>query len=116
MAYRVEAALKLFQDGAKCFGPGIAELMERIDRAHSLRAAAGEMNMAYSKAWTVVGACERALGFALIERETGGRLGGGSRLTEKGRTLLCHYRELQRRLDAAAAQIAGELFEESLLP
>ena len=38
----------------KCFGPGIAELLERVDEFKSLRQATISMEMAYSKAWRVI--------------------------------------------------------------
>ena len=44
---------RLFTD-AKCFGPGVARLLHAVQRLHSLRAAALSMDMAYSKAWTVI--------------------------------------------------------------
>ena len=39
--------------GEKCFGPGMAQLLRKVQELHSLRAAAMSMNMAYSKAWTL---------------------------------------------------------------
>ena len=42
----------------KCFGPGIAQLLERVQVTHSLRQAAANMNMAYSKAWRIVKTAE----------------------------------------------------------
>ena len=39
--------------GEKCFGPGMAQLLRKVQELHSLRAAAMSMNMAYSKAWTI---------------------------------------------------------------
>ena len=35
----------------RIFGPGIAELLERVEQTHSLRKATADMGMAYSKAW-----------------------------------------------------------------
>ncbi|HWQ58978.1 MAG TPA: ModE family transcriptional regulator, partial [Clostridia bacterium] len=49
--------VRLFR-GEKCFGPGIAELLGRVDEAKSLRAAAQQMGMAYSKAWRIIKECE----------------------------------------------------------
>ena len=46
-------SVRLFTD-QKCFGPGIAELLHRVDEHHSLRAAAQSMELAYSKAWTIM--------------------------------------------------------------
>ena len=40
--------------GEKCFGPGVAQLLRHVQEFHSLRSAAKAMNMAYSKAWTIV--------------------------------------------------------------
>jgi molybdate transport repressor ModE-like protein len=103
--------VRLFTPGGeKCFGPGIADVLERIERHGSLRKAAGEMNMAYSRAWQLVRACEAALGFELIERAVGGHAGGGSRLTPRGAKLLADYRGLEARLKAAAADLASSIF------
>ena len=51
---------RLFTD-TKCFGPGVAQLLHTVDRLHSLRAAAAEMEMAYSKAWNIIRNSEAAL-------------------------------------------------------
>ena len=111
--YSVRLGVRLFAPGgAKCFGPGIAELLERIERSGSLRKAAGEMGMAYSRAWNVVNECEKALGFELIARAAGGHAGGGSHLTERGGKTLNAYRKLEAELNARATSAADELFSE----
>ena len=51
--------VRIFTD-RKCFGPGVAELLRRVRELHSLRAAAMSMNMAYSKAWTVLRTAQEA--------------------------------------------------------
>ena len=95
--------IRLFTD-EKCFGPGVATLLHNIEELHSLRAAAMKMNMAYSKAWTIVRNAEAQLGFKLLHSTTGGRHGGGATLTEEARELLTAYdgfcRELQETADA----------------
>lgn len=108
--YSVTMSLRLHKDGEKIFSPQLAELLTRIDRCASIRTAALEMNIAYSNAWTMLRASEAALGFPLIERKVGGPGGGGSELTEQGRTLLEKYLELQRRTEGYAAQALSELF------
>ena len=74
-------SVRLFTAG-KCFGPGLATLLSLVRERHSLRAAAAEMGMAYSKAWRILRDCEKALGFELLDSTTGGRHGGGAVLTE----------------------------------
>ena len=108
-ALELQMSLRLFFGGEKCFGPGPAALLEATDRLGSLRAAASEADMAYSKAWTSLRSCEQALGFPLLEREAGGRRGGGSRLTPTGRAIQTAYRELQRRLEEEGGRLLREL-------
>jgi molybdate transport repressor ModE-like protein len=95
----------------KCFGPGIAELLERVDRLHSLRKATIEMDMAYSKAWRIVKTAEENLGFKLLKSVTGGRGGGGAELTEDARRFLTSYRRLEKLVreytDEAFVEIMG---------
>ena len=55
MADKLRAVISVRVFGErKCFGPGVAELLRRVDEHRSLRAAAQSMNMAYSKAWTIL--------------------------------------------------------------
>ena len=68
--------VRLYAEDNKIFGPGIAQLLHRVREFHSLRAAALSMNMAYSKAWTVLRAAEEHLGFKLLHTSTGGKGGG----------------------------------------
>ena len=46
-------AVRLFSD-EQWFGPGVAQLLHRVQELHSLRAAAMSIGMAYSKAWTIL--------------------------------------------------------------
>lgn len=112
---RYHISCRLFAD-EKCFGPGVAQLLHCVERLHSLRAAAAEMEMAYSKAWTIIKNSENALGFKLLDSTTGGRHGGGAALTEKGAALLRAYdlfcEELRRYGDALFAEKFGA-FEDS---
>lgn len=108
-------SLRLFFCGEKCFGPGPAALLEATERLGSLRAAAAEADMAYSKAWTSLRACEQALGLPLLERAAGGRRGGGSRLTREGRELLTAYRTLEQRMAEEGDRLLRELFPQLTL-
>lgn len=102
---------RLFTD-AKCFGPGVAQLLHAVQELHSLRAAALSMDMAYSKAWTVIKNSEKALGFSLLDSTTGGKGGGGAALTPEGARLLRAYDTFCSRLHDAA----DELFQEEFAP
>ena len=99
-----EITMRLYMQ-SKCFGPGIAALLERVRELGSLRAAAASIGMSYSKAWGVVRRCERALGWPLLVRQTGGRNGGGAVLTADAGELLQMYRGCCRELDDLAERL-----------
>ena len=106
---RYNLSCRLFTD-AKCFGPGVAQLLHRVERLHSLRAAAAEMEMAYSKAWTVIKNAENALGFKLLASTTGGRHGGGAALTPEGKALLTAYDQFCQELHDCGDRLFAEKF------
>ena len=85
-------SVRLFTD-EKCFGPGIASLLHRVEKYHSLRSAAASMGMAYSKAWTILKSCEEHLGFKLLHSTVGGKNGGGATLTDDAEKILRAYDE-----------------------
>lgn len=92
----------------KCFGPGVAELLELVEETSSLRQATMRMGMAYSKAWRILKVAEENLGFPLLDTVTGGKGGGGAALTEQGQRFLRSYRALER----AVRDYADEAFLE----
>lgn len=78
-------------NGMKFFGEGPCRLLRCVETTGSLRAAAMEMGMAYSKASRLIKQAESTLGFPLTTRSVGGKDGGGSILTPEGKQLLVQY-------------------------
>ena len=105
------ATFKLFFDD-KAFGPGIAMLLRMVEEKGSLLKAAQSMGMAYSKAWKILRETERVWGFRLTDRETGGKDGGGSRLTRRGEQLLAAYEAFS----AQARLQVNEVFRQHFTP
>ena len=103
--------LRLYTD-RKCFGPGVGMLLRRVESLHSLRAAAMDMNMAYSKAWTILREAERGLGVKLLHSTTGGRGGGGAVLTAEGAELLAAYDACDRELKEEARRLFCRYFSD----
>jgi len=94
----------------KCFGPGIAALLHGVEKTHSLRQAAIEMDMAYSKAWKVIKTAEESLGFSLLARSTGGKGGGGAILTDAAKDLLTRYEQFSNAVNSFADEAFLEYF------
>lgn len=113
--FRPVVSVRIFGD-EKCFGPGVAQLLRRVEEKHSLRAAAISMGMAYSKAWTIIKTAEKELGFALLVSTTGGKNGGGASLSQQALSLLAAYEQYctdirsyaQREFDARFTQILNQ--------
>ena len=106
-------SVRLFTD-EKCFGPGVAALLTLVKTCHSLRAAAMEMGMAYSKAWTILKNAEEQLGFKLLLSTTGGKHGGGATLTPEGQALLSAYDQFCAELREYGDKLFAEKFGEFL--
>ena len=102
-------SIRLFRED-KCFGTGIAQLLRGVQKHHSLRAAAMEMGMAYSKAWTIVRRCEENLDMKLLDYTTGGKHGGGAAVTAEGKAFLAAYRRYCARLQEEAQHLYEEEF------
>jgi molybdate transport system regulatory protein len=92
-------------------GQGRAELLERIDELGSMAKAAKAMGMGYKRAWDMVEAMNNLAEAPLVVRTTGGRGGGGTRLTEHGRAMVAEFRAAEaayaRFLDLLSAE-AGD--------
>lgn len=106
---------KIWLEGkTKAFGEGPYKLLRKVEQLGSLNKAAQDMNMSYSKAWSIIKRAERELGITLIESDTGGAGGGGSYLTLKAKTLLNQYQEFYREagetLEKLYIKYFGELF------
>ncbi len=81
------------------FGDGLAELIEKIDKYHSILAAAEHMGMSYRYALHRITLAEERLGQLLVIRVRGGAKGGGSsEVTDFGRDLAKRYRSAQSEL------------------
>ncbi|MGD0645364.1 MAG: LysR family transcriptional regulator [Candidatus Bathyarchaeia archaeon] len=95
-------AIKLWMINEKkeaVFGDGLAELIEEIDKYHSILAAAEHMGMSYRYALHRITLAEERLGQLLVIRVRGGASGGGSsKVTDFGRDLVKRYRSAQSQL------------------
>ena len=82
-------------------GPGKITLLENIREHGSISAAGRAMDMSYKRAWDLVDEINRICRQAAVERQTGGKNGGGAVLTPFGLSLVARYRKIER--DAASA-------------
>ena len=96
--------------GERFFGEGPCRLLHLIEETGSLRSAAAQMGLSYSKALRLVQHAEKELGFALTEKTIGGRGGGGSRLTPQAETFLHKYEVYRDACSQANREIYHTIF------
>ncbi|MDR1194456.1 MAG: NTP transferase domain-containing protein [Peptococcaceae bacterium] len=92
------------------FGPGTCQLLELIESKGSVRLACQQMNMSYSKSWKLLATVENTLGFTVVDRRQGGRAGGETRLTDRGRDLLQRYQKFESAGQSAIKKLFSEYF------
>jgi len=78
-------------------GPGKIDLLEAIAETGSISAAARAIGLSYRRAWDMVDIMNRCFKTPLVEREKGGRGGGGTKLTSLGNSTIKTYRQMEAR-------------------
>jgi molybdate transport system regulatory protein len=76
-------------------GYGRVVLLERIMEQGSITKAAKSMQMAYRHAWDLVDSMNRQAKRPFVELATGGKGGGGARVTEEGKLAIKQFRRFQ---------------------
>lgn len=97
------------------FGLGRLRILDAIERHGSIHAAASELRMSYRAVWCRIKATESRLGKALVTSRTGGTGGGGSELTPYAKSVLEHFRELQKEINQAADDLFQSHFARELI-
>ncbi len=101
-------SLRIDLDPTGRIGPGKIDLLEKIAAFGSISAAGRAMGMSYRRAWDLVEEINTMFGQPVIERRTGGRHGGGARLTPVGLALVARFRAIERAAaEAASAHLSA---------
>lgn len=113
---RLHGALRLAVGGRSLGGADRIGLLRAVGDTGSITHAARAVGLSYKAAWDAVDAMNNAAGAPLVERQPGGRGGGGTRLTEHGRRLVARHAELEALhqsfiglLDASGADLGRDL-------
>lgn len=112
MSFKLRSKIWI-EDNGRVFGDGPCDLLQRVERLGSLRKAAAEIKMSYAQAWELISMLERNLGFALLERKVGGVSGGGSSLTERGKSLLQRYAAFRTEVNENLERLYAKYFQDN---
>lgn len=109
-----DAALKLnarvwFEQGDNSLaGHTEVALLQAIADSGSISAAAKQLGRSYKWAWDTLETMNRLSDSPLVTRETGGKHGGGTRLTPRGEQLVAAYQAIARAHAAFVAALSEE--------
>ena len=101
--------LSLNTPGGLLAGENRIRLLEAVDVQGSITRAAQALPMSYKAAWDAIDAMNNLSEQALVQRSTGGRQGGGTRLTDAGRRLIATFRALEHQQQGALARLQPQL-------
>ncbi|MDD3553526.1 MAG: LysR family transcriptional regulator [Deltaproteobacteria bacterium] len=90
-------------------GYGRVILLERIKLYGSISEAARSMGMSYRHAWDLVDSINKQARMPLVETATGGKGGGGARLTDAGELAVQAFWRLYARFQQFLQEEAGRL-------
>jgi molybdate transport system regulatory protein len=109
MTLTLDGHLQLTGRGGAQLGDQRVRLLEAIDRHGSISQAARHVPLSYKAAWEAVEAINNLADRPLVERCTGGRDGGGTRLTDQGRRIVALYRALEAENRRTLARLADHV-------
>lgn len=106
--------IRVLLGSAFAIGPGKADLLQAIEQTGSISAAARSMDMSYRRAWLLIDTMNQCFRQPVVATATGGKGGGGARITPFGRNVLRRYRTIEAQAAAAIARDI-KLFTRDLL-
>ncbi|MBS4534571.1 molybdenum-binding protein [Clostridium sp. D2Q-14] len=94
----------------KAFGKGPYELLLMIEQVGSINMACKKLNMSYSKGYNIIKTGEKELGFTFLNRQIGGKFGGGCELTSEARELISAYKDFNTELEDIINELSEKYF------
>ncbi|HEX3913277.1 MAG TPA: LysR family transcriptional regulator [Steroidobacteraceae bacterium] len=89
-------------------GPGKIALLEAIKTTGSISDAARALGMSYRRAWMLINSLKQGFSETITVASTGGKGGGGVRITAFGSSLIKQFRLLEREIGKLGAQRLAE--------
>ena len=98
------------EQGERIIGEGLLNLLLAIKETGSISKATKGLGISYRSAWGKLNKAETRLGYKLIDRKTGGKEGGGTKLTKAGENLLKRFDKLNYETEKKLENLFDEIF------
>lgn len=103
------------KEGKGIMGDGKWQILEKIEETGSLMAATEALGITYRRTWGDLKKIEEGLGFCLLEKTRGGKEGGQTVLTEKGKKLVRAFRSFHERIEKEMKSASDTFIQEAEL-
>lgn len=107
--HRLRGKLEVDSAVGTFLGDTRIRLLEAIEQHGSISQAAKAVPLSYKAAWDAVDAMNNLAEQSLVVRSTGGKHGGGTRLTDYGRKIVALYRALEAEYQAALDRLTARM-------
>jgi molybdate transport system regulatory protein len=112
----IEALVTLKSDDVAAVGRDRINLLAAVARAGSITAGARAVGLSYKAAWDAIEAMTNLFGQPLLETRTGGRAGGGAKLTPTGMRVIAAFDRLEAEMVRVLRAIEPELAGTGISP
>jgi len=97
MKYHIQSRLWIASEQGTFLGEGRIALLGEIIEKGSISAAAKSMGISYRKAWKMIDIMNSQARSPLVVRQSGGSRGGGTLVTDEGKSMIKKYHQLKER-------------------
>jgi molybdate transport system regulatory protein len=97
MPYNIKSKIWIDGKNGTFLAEGRISLMKQIIKSGSITAAAKEMKMSYKKAWEIIDGMNKEAKDPLVKRVSGGKGGGGTKVTEEGLKMITLFEKLNKK-------------------
>jgi len=91
---QVKSRIWIEQEGEVFLGYGRITLLKKVAETRSISAAAKAIGMSYKKAWNLINTMNTSSSQPLVVTNTGGKDGGGTKVTEYGHKMIAEFETL----------------------
>ncbi len=97
MNYRIKSRIWIEGANGTYLAEGRIDLLKGIINTGSISSSAREMKMSYKKAWEIIDGMNKEAKQPLVIRVSGGKGGGGTKVTEEGLKAIALFEDLNKR-------------------
>ncbi len=91
MNYKIKSRIWIESEAGMFLGNGRVRLLKAIEETGSLSKAARSINLSYKKAWNLLDSINNNAKEPIVITSTGGKDGGGARVTPYGKELIKQF-------------------------